>query len=197
MSENLSNAGVYLIQTFFGIYFILIMVRFLMQVSRVDYYNPLCQGIVRITDPAIKPLRKVLPTIRGVDFATLAVAFIVQFIAVVLVMLIVGGYPFLPVYVAWVTLGMFSIIFDIYFFALLIMVITSWIAPYSNHPALSLITQLTEPLCKPARRLLPPMGGIDFSIILVFVFISLIDNFLVIQPLARMLGIPGGLILGL
>ena len=138
-----------------------------------------------------------LPTIRGVDFATLAVAFIVQFIAVVLVMLIVGGYPFLPVYVAWVTLGMFSIIFDIYFFALLIMVITSWIAPYSNHPALSLITQLTEPLCKPARRLLPPMGGIDFSIILVFVFISLIDNFLVIQPLARMLGIPGGLILGL
>ena len=88
-------------------------------------------------------------------------------------------------------------IFDIYFFALLITVITSWIAPYSTHPILTLITQLTEPLCKPARKLLPPMGGIDFSIILVFVFISLIDNFLVIQPLARMLGIPGGLIMGL
>jgi|TARA_B100001964_G_scaffold245799_1_gene336423 YggT family protein len=197
MSENLANAGVYLIQTFFGIYFILIMVRFLMQVSRVDYYNPLCQGIVKITDSGIKPLRRVLPTIHGVDFATLAVAFIVQLIAVVLVMLIVGGYPFLPLYLAWVLLGMFSIIFDIYFFALLITVITSWIAPYSTHPILTLITQLTEPLCKPARKLLPPMGGIDFSIILVFVFISLIDNFLVIQPLARMLGIPGGLIMGL
>lgn len=197
MTENFSNAGVYLIQTFFGIYFILIMVRFLMQVARVDFYNPLCQGIVKITDPAIKPLRRILPTVRGVDFATLTVAFVVQLIAVALVMLIVGGYPFLPEYIAWVFLGMFSIIFDIYFFALLIMVISSWIAPYSNHPALTLINQLTEPLCKPARKLLPPMGGIDFSIILVFVFISLIDNFLVIQPMAKMLGVPGGLILGL
>lgn len=197
MTENFTNAGVYLIQTFFGIYFILIMLRFLMQVCKVDYYNPLCQGIVRITDPAIKPLRRVLPTVRGVDFATLTVAFIVQLIAVILVMLIVGGYPFLPEYIAWVFLGMFSIIFDIYFFALLIMVISSWIAPYSNHPVLTLINQLTEPLCRPARKLLPPMGGIDFSIILVFVFISLIDNFLVIKPMARMLGIPGGLILGL
>ena len=197
MTENFTNAGVYLIQTFFGIYFILIMVRFLMQVARVDFYNPLCQGIVKVTDPAIKPLRRVLPTVRGIDFATLTVAFIVQLIAVVLVMLIVGGYPFLPEYIAWVFLGMFSIIFDIYFFALLVTVISSWIAPYSNHPALSLINQLTEPLCKPARKLLPPMGGIDFSIILVFVFISLIDNFLVIKPLAKMLGVPGGLILGL
>ena len=197
MTENFTNAGVYLIQTFFGIYFILVMLRFLMQVCRVDYYNPLCQGIVKITDPAIRPLRKVLPTVRGVDFATLTVAFIVQLIAVILVMLIVGGYPFLPEYIAWVFLGMFSIIFDIYFFALLIMVISSWIAPYSNHPVLSLINQLTEPLCTPARKLLPPMGGIDFSIILVFVCISLIDNFLVIKPMARMLGIPGGLILGL
>ena len=197
MTENFTNAGVYLIQTFFGIYFILIMVRFLMQVARVDFYNPLCQGIVKVTDPAIKPLRRILPTVRGVDFATLTVAFIVQLIAVVLVMLIVGGYPFLPEYIAWVFLGMFSFIFDIYFFALLVMVISSWIAPYSNHPALSLINQLTEPLCKPARKLLPPMGGIDFSIILVFVFISLIDNFLVIQPMAKMLGVPGGLILGL
>ena len=197
MTENFTNAGVYLIQTFFGIYFILIMLRFLMQVCRVDYYNPLCRGIVKITDPAIKPLRRVLPTVRGVDFATLTVAFIVQLIAVILVMLIVGGYPFLPEYIAWVFLGMFSIIFDIYFFALLVMVISSWIAPYSNHPVLTLINQLTEPLCRPARKLLPPMGGIDFSIILVFVFISLIDNFLVIKPMARMLGIPGGLILGL
>ncbi len=197
MTENFTNAGVYLIQTFFGIYFILIMLRFLMQVCRVDYYNPLCQGIVKITDPAIKPLRRVLPTVRGVDFATLTVAFVVQLIAVILVMLIVGGYPFLPEYIAWVFLGMFSIIFDIYFFALLIMVISSWIAPYSNHPVLSLINQLTEPLCTPARKLLPPMGGIDFSIILVFVFIALIDNYLVIKPMARMLGIPGGLILGL
>ena len=197
MTQNFASAGVFLIQTFFGIYFILIMVRFLMQVSRVDFYNPLCQGIIKITDPAIKPLRKLIPTFKGVDFATLVVGFGVQLIAIILIMLILGGYPFMPIYIAWVMLGMFSIIFDIYFFALLVMVISSWIAPYSNHPALTLVNQLTEPLCSPARKLLPPMGGIDFSIILVFVFISLIDNYLVIHPLAQMLGIPGGLIIGL
>ena len=92
---------------------------------------------------------------------------------------------------------MASFILDIYFFALLIMVIASWIAPYSNHPAMALVNQLVEPVCAPARKLLPPMGGMDFSIILVFVAITLIDSYLVIRPLASMLGIPQGLIMGL
>jgi YggT family protein len=197
MTQNFAGAGVFLIQTFFGIYFVLIMVRFLMQVSRADYYNPICQGIIKVTDPAIRPFRKLLPTVRGVDFATLTVGFLVELIAIVLIMLVMGGAPFLPIYIGWVLVGMLSIIFDVYFFALLIMVISSWIAPYSTHPVMTLVHQLTEPICTPARKLLPPMGGIDFSIILVFVVITLIDNYLVIHPLARMLGMPGGLIPGL
>ena len=197
MTQNFANAGVFLIQTFFGIYIILILLRFLMQLSRADFYNPICQAIVKLTDPGIKPLRKVFPTVRGVDFATLFIALVVQLVAIGLVMLLKGGSWFHPMYLAWGLLGMVSSIFDIYFFALLIMVIASWIAPYSNHPILSLIHQLTEPICAPARKLLPAMGGIDFSIILVFVAITLIDTYLVIQPLAYMLGIPRGLILGL
>lgn len=196
MTQNFASAGVFLIQTFFGIYFILIMVRFLMQVSRVDYYNPLCQGIIKVTDPAIKPLRKLLPTVRGVDFATLTVGFLVELIAIVLVMWLRFGVPFFPIYIAWAFVIMLSIILKIYFFSLLIMVIASWIAPYSTHPAMLLVRQLTEPLCIPARKLLPPMGGMDFSIILVFVAITLIDNYLLIRPLIRMLGIPGLLIPG-
>jgi YggT family protein len=76
-------------------------------------------------------------------------------------------------------------------------VIVSWVAPYSNHAAMALVNQLTEPVCQPARKLLPPMGGMDFSIILVFVAITLIDRYLIIRPLAAMLGIPQGLVLGL
>ncbi|MDP7316092.1 MAG: YggT family protein [Pseudomonadales bacterium] len=197
MSGNLANASVYIIQTFFGLYTIVMMLRFLMQVSRTDYYNPICQAIVKITDPAIRPFRTVLPTVYGVDFATLTVAFIIQLVAVMLIMMLFGYSFFLPIYVAWVLVGLFSIILKIYFFALLISVISSWIAPYSNHPALSLIHQITEPICTPARKLLPPMGGIDFSIILVFVFINIIDNILVVAPLAQMLGVPPNLILGL
>ncbi|MBP19505.1 MAG: YggT family protein [Pseudomonadales bacterium] len=197
MSGNLANASVYIIQMFFGLYTIVMMLRFLMQVSRTDYYNPICQAIVKITDPAIRPFRTVLPTVYGVDFATLTVAFIIQLVAVMLIMMLFGYSFFLPIYVAWVLVGLFSIILKIYFFALLISVISSWIAPYSNHPALSLIHQITEPICTPARKLLPPMGGIDFSIILVFVFINIIDNILVVAPLAQMLGVPPNLILGL
>ena len=197
MAQNFSNAGVYLIQTFFGLYTIILMLRFLMQVSRVDYYNPISQAIVKLTDPPIRPFRKILPTVYGVDFATLAVAFMVQLVSVMLIMMLYGQNFIHPIYVAWVSLGLFSIIFKIYFFALLISVIASWIAPFSSHPALNLAQQIIEPICAPARKLLPPMGGIDFSIILVFVFINIIDNILVITPLARMLGVPGQLILGL
>ncbi len=197
MAQNFANAGIFLVQTFFGIYMILIMLRFLMQVSRADYYNPICQVIVKLTDPGIKPLKKIFPTFRGVDFATLVVALLVQLIAISIIMLLWGQYVFHPAYLAWALVGIVSLIFDIYFFALLIMVISSWIAPYSNHPAISLVYQLTEPICAPARKLLPPMGGIDFSIILVFVAITLIDTYLVIRPIAIMLGVPKGLILGL
>ena len=198
MGANLAEAGSYLVQTFFGIYVILVMLRFLMQVARVDYYNPISQGIVKITDPAIRPLGKAIPTVRGVNFATLTVAFFVQLIAVVLIMLLSNGPVFHPLYIAWVLVGLFSLIFDIYFFALIIMVIASWIAPYSNHPALVLINQLVEPVCAPARKLLPPMGGLDLSIILVFVFITIVDKILIIEPLAyQFLRIPQGLILGL
>jgi len=197
MAQNFANAGVYMVQTFFGLYTILIMVRFLMQVSRADYYNPICQSIIKLTDPGIRPLRRILPSVYGVDFATLAAAFIVQLIGVMLIMMLWGAPVFMPIYVAWVLLGLVSIIFSIYFFALIIMVISSWIAPQSGHPALSLVYQIIEPICAPARKLLPPMGGMDFSIILVFVFINIVDEILVITPLAQLLQIPRGLILGL
>ncbi len=197
MTGNLAGAGIFLIQTFAGLYLIMVLLRFLMQASRVDYYNPICQAIVKLTDPPVKPLKRILPSFRGVDFATLVVALIVQLATVCLIMAISGGYPFHPAYIAWSLVGLVSTLVDIYFFALIVMVIASWIAPYSNHPAMALVYQLTEPVCAPARKLLPAMGGIDFSIILVFVAITLIDSYLVIKPLAAMLGIPQGLILGL
>jgi len=197
MTQNFVDAGIFLIQTFSSLYLIVVLLRFLMQASRVDYYNPICQAVVKLTDPPVKPLKKLLPAVRGVDFATLVVALVVQLLAVCLVMMISGGYVFHPAYLAWSMVGVVSTIFDIYFFALIVMVIASWIAPYSNHPALALVHQLTDPICAPARKLLPPMGGLDFSIILVFVAITLIDTYLVIRPLAIMLGIPQGLILGL
>jgi len=197
MAENFSNAGIYLVQTFFGLYLLMLMLRFLSQASRVDFYNPICQAIVRLTNPPVRPLKQIIPAVRGVDFATLLVALILQIIAIMVVMTLKGYVIFHPAYVAWSLLGLFSMVLDIYFFSLLIMVIASWLAPQSNHPAITMIYQITDPICTPARKLLPPMGGIDFSIIVVFVSINIIDSYLVIKPLAAFLGVPRGLILGL
>jgi len=197
MTANFANASIFLVQTFIGLYLILVLVRFLMQVSRANYYNPICQGVVRITDPAIKPFKKILPSIKGIDFATLLVAALIQVFAICLIMLLAGNVVFQTVYLAWALVGLVSMILDIYFFALIAMVIASWIAPYSNHPAMALVTEITDPICRPARKLLPPMGGLDLSIIIVFVSITLIDTFLVVRPLAIALSIPSGLMLGL
>lgn len=198
MGENLANAGVYLTQTFFGLYILVVIVRFLMQSARVDFYNPISQAIVTITDPAVKPLRRFIPGVYGVDLSIPVLALILQVIALIIILALKGfSLPNPLLLVAWSLLGMFALILDIYFFALIIMVISSWIAPHSNHPAIMLIYQLTVPLCTPARKLIPPMGGIDLSIILVFVAITLIDNFLVVEPIRQLLECPKGLILGL
>lgn len=197
MTQNFIGAGVFLIQTFGSLYLIVVLLRFLMQATRVDYYNPISQAVVQLTNPLVKPLKTLLPAVRGVDFATLLVALLVQLITICLVMFISGHYFILPIYIAWSMVGLLSTILDIYFFALIVMVIASWIAPYSNHPAMTLVHQLTEPVCRPARKLLPPMGGLDFSIILVFVAITLLKSYLLIPPLMDITRMPPGLVLGL
>ena len=190
MTQNFSETGIFLIQTAAGIYLYLLLLRFLMQVARADYYNPICQTIVKLTTPAVKPFKMFLPRIGRVDLAILAAALGVQIIAIVLVIWLIDSYVFQPIYIAWAALSLAAKIIDIYFFALIVTVIASWIAPQSNHPVLALVHQIIEPICAPARRLLPPMGGLDFSIILVFVTLIVINNYLVIQPIAKMLNAP-------
>ncbi|MGI9322050.1 MAG: YggT family protein [Pseudomonadales bacterium] len=197
MFADFSGAAVFLIHSIASIYFYILLVRFLAQVAKADFYNPITQTVVRLTDPAIKPLRTVLPTVFGVDLATLATALLVQLLALALMGLLEGRMVFHITYVAWVLLGIFAAILNVYFFGLIVLAIASWIAPYSNHPALTLIYQITEPVCIPARKILPPMGGLDFSLLIVLLGISVIDNYLVVQPLAQMLSVPRGLIPGL
>ena len=190
MTQNFSETGIFLIQTAAGIYLYLLLLRFLMQVARADYYNPICQTIVKLTTPAVKPFKIFLPRIGRVDLAILAAALGVQIIAIMLMRWLAEFYVFQPIYIAWAALSLAAKIIDIYFFALIVTVIASWIAPQSNHPVLALVHEIIEPICAPARRLLPPMGGLDFSIILVFVTLIVINNHLVIQPIAKMLNAP-------
>ena len=132
MAESFADSGVYIVKVIFGLYGLLVMVRFLMQIARVDYYNPICQGIIRVTEPAHKPLSFLFPAIRGVNFATLVLAFLITLASLMLISLLLGYGVFQVFFLTWVPLALFGQILDIYFWSLLIIVIASWIAPTSR-----------------------------------------------------------------
>jgi len=193
----MANAGVFLVQTVFGLYLTLVIIRFMLQLAKADFYNPLAQAVVKMTQPFVAALQKVMPRTGRFSLATLVLAFLVQLLLIVVVLLIAGfGLPN-PVSLAiWSLIGLVSQVLDLLFFAILASIVLSWLAPQTKHPGAYLLHQLTEPVMSPVRRMLPNLGGLDFSPILVFIMINLVEM-LVIQNAASTFGMPRGLVLGL
>jgi len=181
---------IYLIQTLLSLYLIAMLLRFLLQLVRADFYNPISQFIVKVTNPLVVPARKLIPGYAGLDIASLVLALLLQIIGIAAVFLIrYGALPSLGLLFMGGVLGVIALLVKIYFFALLAMIILSWVAQGSNHPAIYLLFQITEPVMAPVRKLLPPMGGIDFSPILVFVLINVVQ--IALQHMAASVGVLG------
>jgi len=195
--QQFSSAGIYIVQTVFGIYSIIVLLRFLLQTSRADFYNPASQFVVKATNPILIPLRRVIPGFGGIDIASLVLLFAINYLQIILIALMFsGGMPNLAIVAGWAATGIVSLILNFYFFAIIIQIILSWIAPHNHSPALALLYQLTEPIMAPARKILPPMGGIDFSPILTFMMIQVLKMILV-GTLVQVLQMPSGLLLGM
>jgi YggT family protein len=142
------------------------------------------------------PLRRVIPGFAGLDMASLVLALLLQLAGIVALLLINGlGLPNILLLLAWSALGVVSLLVNIYFFALLAMIILSWIAPGSRNPAVFLLFQITEPVMAPFRKVLPAMGGMDFSPILVFILINVIQ--IALRHLAAGIGLHPALVIGL
>lgn len=191
----LTQAGMLVINTLVGLYLLVVVLRFLLQLVRADFYNPVSQFIVKATNPLLIPLRKVIPGWGGIDIASLVLALLIQAIAIVLILLLNGIQP--PFQVAfWAGIGVLSLLLKIYFWGLLITVIASWVAPNSYNPVLILINQILEPAMKPIRKVMPDMGGIDITPIIAFLSIQVLE-ILVVKTLVQVSGMPAGLVLGL
>ena len=171
------TATAFLIQTVFGFYILVVMLRFLLQCVRADFYNPLVQFLVRITNPLLRPLRRIIPGYRGLDLAAVVLAFALQLVEVVLITLLfgrtlgVGGLLLLTV------MELLKLLINIYLWGVIIQAVLSWVSPDPYHPAARVLTQLTAPLLRPARRVLPPISGVDLSPMLVvaaLIFVSLL-----------------------
>ncbi len=188
---GLNTAAIYVIQTLGSLYLLIVLLRFILQMVRADFYNPMSQFIVRATQPLLRPLRKVIPGFGGVDLASLVLAILVQMLLMVITLILmgygVGG--FLLQVLIWAIIGVTSLFMKVFFFALIISVILSWVAPGTHNPAAELINQICEPLLSPIRRVLPNLGGLDLSPIFAFIALNLIDM-LVINNLAAMTGMP-------
>ena len=189
--NGLSTAFIYVIQTLGSLYLLIILLRFILQLVRADFYNPLSQFTVKATQPLLKPLRRIIPGFGGLDLASLALAILVQLVLMVLVILIAGANPAAVglQLLVWAIIAVTSLFLKIFFFAMIISVILSWVAPGSYNPGAQLVNQICEPLLAPFRRLLPNLGGLDISPIFAFIALNLLDRF-VIGNLAMMSGMP-------
>jgi YggT family protein len=176
------NAGGFLIQTIFGLYILAIMLRFLFQWVKADFYNPVSQFLVKVTNPPLVPLRRVIPGLMGIDLAAVVLMLVLQVIEVELLLLIKGANITIPGLLVYSLVELLSLGINVFFFSILIQVILSWVNPGAYNPVTALLYSLNEPLMRPARRILPPISGFDLSPILALVFLQLL-TFLVINPL--------------
>ncbi len=178
-----NNAGAFLIHTLFGLYILAVMLRFLLQLVRADFYNPLSQFLVRITNPLLKPLRRLIPGFGGIDLASVVLLLALKSLEMWLLASLFGaGLPGPLGLIVLALAQLLGLLINIYFFAILIQVILSWVNPGTYNPITTVIYQLNAPLLNPAQRLIPPLGGLDLSPMVVLIVLKLAD-FLLVAPL--------------
>ena len=180
---QVGSALAQIFNTIAGLYLLLVVARFLLQLAKADFYNPISQAVFRATDPVVRVLRSFIPGYKGVDFSSLILAFIVQFIAISVTILLYGGdIPSVGFIITWSFIGVLNFIILFYYYALIASIVMSFVMMFSGnmnpHPILLLVWQITEPIMAPFRKIIPPMGGLDFSPIFIFLIIGLIRNFI-------------------
>lgn len=189
--NTLQEILIYLIRTIGSLYMLIILLRFLLQLVRADFYNPISQGISKATNPLLLPLRRVIPGFYGIDVASLVLALLLQWVAGQLIYLVAGGGLLNPLLILPMgVVGILKMLVQIYFVGMIVYIIASWVAPFSNNPALVLLRQLIEPVMAPIRKVIPPLGPIDLSPIFLFLILNLCNQFL-IPAIAQALGAQG------
>ena len=179
----LSNAGVFLVQTLFGIYEVIILLRFLLQLVRADFYNPISQFIVKATNLPLRPLRRVIPGLAGIDMASLVLLLVVVILELLLLSVVANlPLPTLPGMIALAVVEVLKLIIYVLLFSVFVLALLSWISQGGYNPVANLLYQITAPVLRPARRLLPPMGGLDLSPMVVMIVLYLLI-LLLIYPL--------------
>jgi YggT family protein len=165
-----------IIRTIGELYAFIVVLRFLLQLAKVDFYNPISQAVARLTSTPLRPLQRVIPRAGSVDLSALVLAYGVKLLTLFLLVLAAGQTVPIASLLLFALAGLLNTLLTIAFWAVIGAVIISWIAPNNYHPAPQLILQLTEPLFALARKVIPPIGGLDLSPILIFLAIQIMQS---------------------
>ena len=178
MGSHFGAAGAFLVQTIFGIAILIVMLRFLLQLVKADFYNPASQLIVRATQPILAPMRRVIPGIGGIDVSSIVLMLVLQ-MAETGLLKTMGAYALFNVSTAglfvWAIADLVELATFVFIFALIVQVILSWLSPGAYNPIVGLLYSFNEPILRPARRVLPSTGGLDFSPLIALIFLNLVQ----------------------
>jgi YggT family protein len=188
-----TNPIIFVVKTLLGIYTTLLVLRFLLQWARADFHNPISQFVVKLTAPVLQPVRRLVPSVKGLDTSSLLVAWVVKTLELLVLALLLGAASLSWLSPLWAIPALVKLIINIFLFAVIIRVILSWVNPDPYNPAVSLIGRLTDPLMRPAQRLIPPIGGIDLSPMVVMMVLVLLQM-LLLPPLLALTFAPAGLV---
>jgi len=163
MGGSANQAFSFLIETAFQLYLAALMLRILLEALRADYYNPVCQALIRITDPLVKPLARLIPRVGSLSLAGIAWLYILELTLLVILMALNGWSIGWPVLFLLAALRLVRMLLVLYLVLIIVNVLLSWVGQGFRHPIVPLVYQLTEPVLAPIRRVLPPLGGFDLS----------------------------------
>jgi len=177
MNSALTDISLTIVQPLFSLAIVLLATRFLAQLCGVSGYNPISMTLRRITDVVILPLSRVLPGGKRFSSAALLALLLFQLAFIAIRMGFGGQFEAFNITQAliWSILGCAGLLISIIFYSVIGMIIISFLAPQSSHPVVEFIWQLTEPVMAPLRQVLPPMGGLDFSPIILFIALNVVQ----------------------
>lgn len=176
MNSALTDIGMTIVQPLFSLAMLLIAVRFLAQLCGVSGYNPISMTLRRVTNVIVLPLSRLLPSGNRFSPGALLALILIQVVFIALMLGLVGQLDAFNILQAliWSALGAAGLLVSIIFYSVIAMIVVSFLAPQSSHPAVEFIWELTEPVMAPLRQVLPPMGGLDFSPIILFIALNVV-----------------------
>jgi YggT family protein len=189
-SNYMTDPVVFLIDTLFSLYILAVVLRFLLQWIRADFYNPVSQFLVKITHPPLRVMRRFIPSVGRIDSSSIVLAILLQMTANFAILAIKGlSISFVALLLLSIT-HLLKLLLDIFVYAIFASALLSWFAPGNYGSVSSILYSLTEPILHICRKILPDMGGIDLSPLVALVLLQLAKMMILppLQDLAAILG---------